>query len=59
MGTALLFLVLLDGILLFPFTQVRLEVAVVATVLVIAAVVSIWVRNTQLERRAEAGRGPK
>ena len=53
MGTALLFLLLLDGIILFPSpTALRLEIAAVVSVVVLVMIAAIWSRNTRLEREA-------
>lgn len=54
MGTAALFLLLLDAIILFPSpSQVRVDLATGMTVLVLVMIAAIWRRNTQLERLAE------
>lgn len=56
MGTAVLFLVLLDVIILFPSaSKPRVELAVAVTIFVLAAIAAIWRRNTRLERLAAAG----
>jgi hypothetical protein len=55
MGTAVLFLVLLDGIILFPSpTAVRVDIALGVTAVVALAIAAIWRRNTRLERENPA-----
>lgn len=60
MGTALLFLILLDFIILFPApTQPRVAVAIAATAAVLIAIAAIWRRNTRLERLAGSSGQPE
>ena len=56
MGTAVLFLIALDAlILLGPYGQGRQLVATIVTLAVAATILLIWVRNTRLERAAREG----
>ena len=56
MGTAVLFLIALDALILFgPYGRGRELVAIVVTLAVAASILLIWVRNTRLERAAREG----
>ena len=62
MGTAVLFLLALDALILTgPYGQRREVVALGITIVVVASILLIWVRNTRLERalrvKGKASRG--
>jgi uncharacterized membrane protein YqjE len=59
MGTAVLFLIALDAIILVgPYSQARLVIAVAISLLVVLSISLIWRRNTRLESLArERGTG--
>lgn len=51
MGTALLFLILLDVIILVgAFGGARIYLAFVVTLVVLFLIAAIWIRNSRLER---------
>ncbi len=53
MGTAALFLVALDAIILVgPYSQARIVIAAAVSLMVALSIALIWHRNTRLERLA-------
>jgi hypothetical protein len=59
MGTAVLFLLALDAIILIgPYSQARVVIAVGLSLLVVLLISLIWRRNTKLESLAREKASP-